>query len=47
MFGDPVANNKKWKVDKLKNLSNKIGSGNTPKGGKKVYVDEELHSLEA
>ncbi|MDC0339349.1 restriction endonuclease subunit S [Flavobacteriales bacterium] len=42
MFGDPVANNKKWKVDKLKSLSTKIGSGNTPKGGKKVYVDEGI-----
>lgn len=42
MFGDPVSNNKKWKVDKLKNLSTKIGSGNTPKGGKKVYVDKGI-----
>ncbi len=42
MFGDPVANNKKWKVDKLKNLSIKIVSGNTPKGGQKVYVNEGI-----
>ena len=42
MFGDPVANNMKWKVDKLKDLSIKIGSGNTPKGGQKVYVKEGI-----
>jgi restriction endonuclease S subunit len=42
MFGDPVANNRKWKVDKLKDLSVKIGSGNTPKGGEKVYVEEGI-----
>ena len=42
MFGDPVANNKRWNVDKLKDLSIKIGSGNTPKGGKKVYVEQGI-----
>lgn len=42
MFGDPLANPKKWKVKKLKELSTKIGSGNTPKGGSKVYVDEGI-----
>lgn len=42
MFGDPVANTKNWKVDKLKELSTKILSGNTPKGGSKVYVEEGI-----
>lgn len=42
MFGDPLTNPKKWKVCKLKELSTKIGSGNTPKGGSKVYVDEGI-----
>ena len=42
MFGDPVTNPKGWEVSKLKNLSLKIGSGNTPKGGSKVYVKEGI-----
>ncbi|HAI36789.1 MAG TPA: restriction endonuclease subunit S [Maribacter sp.] len=42
MFGDPLANPKKWKVSKLKELSTKIGSGNTPKGGSKVYVGKGI-----
>jgi type I restriction enzyme, S subunit len=42
MFGDPLANPKKWKFHNLKELSTKIGSGNTPKGGSKVYVDKGI-----
>ena len=42
MFGNPVLNTKKWNVEKLKNLSIKITSGNTPKGGSNVYVDEGI-----
>ena len=42
MFGDPVANTKGWQVNKLKDLSSKIHSGNTPKGGSKVYVNEGI-----
>ena len=38
MFGDPILNEKNWKVKKLKDLSNKVMSGNTPKGGEKSYV---------
>ena len=38
MFGDPLINEKGWKIRKLKNISNKIGSGATPKGGKEVYI---------
>ncbi len=42
MFGDPVANPKGWEVRKLQSISTKIHSGNTPKGGSKVYVDEGI-----
>ncbi|PTX61116.1 restriction endonuclease S subunit [Kordia periserrulae] len=38
MFGDPIENQKNWKVNRLKEISIKILSGNTPKGGSKVYV---------
>jgi len=38
MFGDPVKNEKGWNVKKLKDISIKIHSGNTPKGGSNVYV---------
>lgn len=37
MFGDPVRNDKKWKLDFLENYSTKISSGSTPLGGKEVY----------
>ena len=42
MFGDPVRNNKNWEVNKLKSISTKIHSGNTPKGGSNVYVKEGI-----
>ena len=42
MFGDAVANPKKWPVKKLKDLSVQINSGNTPKGGSENYVDEGI-----
>lgn len=42
MFGDPVSNPKGWEVNQLKKLSTKIHSGNTPKGGSEVYVDEGI-----
>ena len=38
MFGTPIANEKHWEVKKLKELTTKIMSGNTPKGGSQVYV---------
>lgn len=38
MFGNPIKNEKKWEVKQLKNISTKIHSGNTPKGGSNVYV---------
>lgn len=42
MFGDPVSNPKRWEVKKLKKLSTKIHSGNTPKGGSNVYVESGI-----
>ncbi|MCK0125820.1 restriction endonuclease subunit S [Gelidibacter sp. F2691] len=42
MFGDPIENSKDWQVRKLKDLCTQIGSGNTPKGGSKVYVEEGI-----
>lgn len=42
MFGDPINNPKSWEVKKLKDISTKILSGNTPKGGSEVYVDEGI-----
>lgn len=38
MFGDPAKNNKNWEVKKLKELTTKINSGSTPKGGSNVYT---------
>lgn len=42
MFGDPVSNPKGWQVKKLSQLSTKIHSGNTPKGGSENYVDQGI-----
>lgn len=42
MFGNPVSNPKGWKVKPLKELSVRIASGSTPKGGSKVYVDKGI-----
>lgn len=42
MFGDPVANPKKWDVRLLKDLASKIGSGATPRGGKEAYQEEGI-----
>ncbi|MFC4601131.1 restriction endonuclease subunit S [Cohnella hongkongensis] len=39
MFGNPVTNPMGWEVQKLKSLSTRILSGNTPKGGSQVYVE--------
>lgn len=43
MFGDPVKNEKGWEVKKLGKISSKILSGNTPKGGSEVYVNEGIN----
>ncbi len=37
MFGDPVANPKRWNTAKLGTITKKIGSGATPLGGDAVY----------
>ena len=38
MFGDPVTNSKMWEIDCLGNITTKIGSGMTPRGGKESYL---------
>lgn len=42
MFGDPVVNPKGWAVRTLKEVTTTIQSGNTPKGGKQVYIDSGI-----
>lgn len=42
MFGDPVGNPMGWEVKTLKTMTTSITSGNTPKGGSKVYVDKGI-----
>ena len=41
MFGDP-SNNTKWESKQLKEISSKIGSGATPKGGKSSYAGTDI-----
>lgn len=42
MFGDPVKNEKGWETSILKNVTSKIGSGSTPRGGKESYKTEGI-----
>lgn len=42
IFGDPVQNTKEWITDTCKNLTSKIGSGATPKGGRESYGTEGI-----
>jgi len=42
MFGDPVTNPKGWETKKLKEITSKIGSGATPRGGQSAYVDQGI-----
>ena len=42
MFGDPVSNSKGWKKKPLKELTLKLGSGSTPRGGKEAYLEEGI-----
>ncbi|WKK69668.1 restriction endonuclease subunit S [Brochothrix thermosphacta] len=42
MFGDPVKNNQSWRVANLEDITNKIGSGATPRGGKEAYKTEGI-----
>jgi len=45
MFGDPVSNNRGWKVQLLGEISSLISSGSTPVGGKKNYVENGISFL--
>lgn len=42
MFGDPVSNSMNWQTVPLGELSTKIGSGATPKGGRESYGTEGI-----
>ena len=42
MFGDPVINTLGWKQELLSNVTSKIGSGATPRGGKESYQSEGI-----
>ncbi len=42
MFGNPVINEKRWKQKMLGEITTKIGSGATPKGGKGAYQEEGI-----
>lgn len=42
MFGNPVLNDKGWEQRFLGEITTKIGSGATPKGGKEAYQEEGI-----
>lgn len=42
MFGDPILNEKKWNTNPIKELTTKIGSGATPKGGDSAYKNSGI-----
>lgn len=42
LFGDPVSNGKFWNLAILQDVTSKIGSGATPKGGKSSYQKEGI-----
>ena len=42
MFGDPISNSKKFKQTQLCQVTEKIGSGATPKGGESSYSSEGI-----
>lgn len=45
MFGEPIANPMGWPVKRLKDVSVLITNGNTPKGGRKNYVESGITFL--
>lgn len=45
MFGDPVKNEKGWKIMQLRDMKTKIGSGATPKGGNSCYKLEGINFI--
>ena len=42
LFGDPISNNFGWKQVLLREVTSKIGSGATPRGGKESYQTEGI-----
>jgi type I restriction enzyme M protein len=42
MFGDPVSNPKGWQTEKLADVTTKIGSGATPRGGESSYASNGI-----
>lgn len=42
MFGDPILNSLGWDQELLSNVTSKIGSGATPKGGKESYKEDGI-----
>lgn len=42
MFGNPITNPKGWDISSCKGITNKIGSGATPKGGNASYKDDGI-----
>lgn len=42
MFGEPISNPYGWEVKKLRELSELITNGNTPKGGSENYVESGI-----
>ena len=42
MFGNPVINDKAWAQKSLGEITSKIGSGATPKGGKEAYIEDGI-----
>ena len=42
LFGNPVLNEKGWESNLLAQLTLKIGSGATPKGGREAYQEEGI-----
>ena len=42
LFGDPVSNPMDWQTEKLVEVTTKIGSGATPKGGESSYVESGI-----
>ena len=42
IFGNPIINDKKYPVFKLKDISQKIGSGFTPRGGDSNYIEKGI-----
>ena len=42
MFGNPVTNEKGWNQKQLGEITTKLGSGATPKGGKEAYQEDGI-----